>query len=79
MNRNSLLGRDGTGMPSRERSRICEVPCGNVLLPHRGLADAISSNQVFADAVAAELLRGYGRSRGTATTVSAFDHVRASN
>src|SRR6201992_3917531 len=62
-------------MPSRERSRICEVPSGNVLLPHRGLGDAISSNQVSLDAVAVELLRGYGRHKGTAAASPAFDHV----
>ncbi len=35
----------------------------------------MSSDQVSADAVAAELLRGYGRNKGTAVAGPAFDHV----
>ena len=34
-------------MPDRERFRICEVPQGRALLPHHGLADAITSDQTF--------------------------------
>jgi hypothetical protein len=36
----------GTGMPQRERFRMCEVPKGRVLLPHHGLADAITPYHV---------------------------------
>jgi hypothetical protein len=43
----------GTGMPRGERFRICEVPRRPALLPHRGLADAISPDQVFPEANAA--------------------------
>jgi hypothetical protein len=38
----------GTGMPQRERFRMCEVPRGCALLPHHGLADAITPDQVLA-------------------------------
>jgi hypothetical protein len=47
----------GIGLPKRERSRICEVPPGSVLLPHLGLADAIPSYQILSHAIAAKLLR----------------------
>jgi hypothetical protein len=36
----------GTGMPHRERFRICEVPQRRALLPHRGLVDAITPDQI---------------------------------
>src|SRR5882757_8422517 len=49
----------------RERSRTCEVPyvwenCRFFLPSHCGLADAISLQQVFADASVAKLLRSDG-------------------
>jgi hypothetical protein len=47
----------GIGLPDRERSRICEVPPGSVLLPHVGLADAIPPYQILSHAIAAKLLR----------------------
>jgi hypothetical protein len=43
--------RVGAGMPKRERSRMCEVPSNSALLPHCGLADVISLNQFFTDAM----------------------------
>ena len=55
---------DGTGMPSRERFRTCEVPKGRALLPHHGLVDAITSNQAFAIADIAEMLRNIGGTMG---------------
>ena len=64
------LGRVGTGMPNRERSRICEVPS---VLPHHGLADAITPHQVFNTAFAAKLLRSRGGAAGTANTRRTFD------
>jgi hypothetical protein len=39
-------GRVGAGMPKWERFRICEVPPKRALLPHHGLADAITLDQV---------------------------------
>jgi hypothetical protein len=51
----------GTGMPRRERFRICEVPQKTALLPYRGLADAITPNQIiFTVTNAARLLRSDG-------------------
>jgi hypothetical protein len=47
----------GIDLPDRERSRICEVPPGSVLLPHVGLADAIPPYQILSHAIAAKLLR----------------------
>jgi hypothetical protein len=47
----------GTGMPNRERFRMCEVPKGCALLPQDGLADAITPNQVFTVVNAAGFLR----------------------
>jgi hypothetical protein len=41
----------GTGMPRWERFRICEVPQSSALLPHHGLADATTPNQVSAEAM----------------------------
>jgi hypothetical protein len=51
-------------MPSRERFRTCEVPKGRALLPHHGLVDAITSNQAFAIADIAEMLRNIGGTMG---------------
>jgi hypothetical protein len=52
--------RVGIGMPQRERSRICEVPSTRALLPHCGLVDAISTDQISHNGNAAELLRSDG-------------------
>jgi hypothetical protein len=71
--RESLLAVfDGTGMPIRERSRICEVPHSNALLPHRGLADDTSSNQVFCQRGVEELQGGDDGRNGTAETFATF-------
>jgi hypothetical protein len=37
----------GTGMPKRERFRICEVPQKTLLLPHHRLAGAITPDQIL--------------------------------
>ena len=50
----------GTDMPQRERFRICEVPQKTRTSSHRGLADAISPDQISANVDAAELLRSNG-------------------
>jgi hypothetical protein len=68
MKKAPLLG--GTGMPDRERSRICEVPS---VLPHHGLADAITPHQAFNTAFAAKLLRSRGSAAGTAKACWTFD------
>src|ERR1700733_3656819 len=62
----------GTGMPQRERFRICEVPERRLLLPRHGLAHAIPSDQVFN---AAGLLRSNGGTRGTQGPPPAFDRT----
>src|SRR5450756_550250 len=41
-------------------SACAKFPTGRVLLPHRGLADAITPNQSFVAAYAARLLRSDG-------------------
>jgi hypothetical protein len=38
---------DGTGMPNRERIRMCEVPSPTRSSSHSGLADAITPVQIF--------------------------------
>jgi hypothetical protein len=50
----------GTGMPKRERFRICEVPYKTLLLPHHGLAGAITP----AVANVARLARSDGSTMG---------------
>jgi hypothetical protein len=62
----------GTGLPFRERSRICEVPSASVLLPHLGLADATSSYQILSHANAAKLLRSDGMDAGATSAHFAF-------
>jgi hypothetical protein len=42
---------------------MCEVPLDSALLPHRGLADAISPDQIFRAVIAARLLRSDGNAR----------------
>jgi hypothetical protein len=39
---------------------MCEVPLNSALLPHRGLADAISPDQIFHNGNVAKLLRSDG-------------------
>ena len=46
-------------------SASAKFPQGRALLPHHGLADAITSDQIFAAVTAAELLRGDGVTAGT--------------
>src|SRR5260370_14932068 len=45
------------------------------LLPQRGLAHAITSDQTFVVVIAAQLLRGDGSTRGTETAFSAFHRL----
>src|SRR6266566_4673493 len=67
--------RVGTGMPRRERFRICEVPHSAALLSHRGLAHAITPHQTLVTINAAQLLRGDGSGTGTERTLSASDRT----
>src|ERR1700722_2095910 len=52
--------------PSRERSRICEVPLSSTLLPSPGLVDAIAPDHLSTERHAARLLRSHGSTAGTA-------------
>jgi hypothetical protein len=69
-NEKSPAWKGGTGMPQRERFRICEVPRRSALLPHHGLTDAVTPVQVFVAVNAARLLRGDGIARGTSRFLS---------
>jgi hypothetical protein len=62
-------------MPQMERFRMCEVPRGCALLPHHGLADAITPDQVLAVVNAARLLRSDGSAVETAEKYLSFDRT----
>jgi hypothetical protein len=64
----------GTGMPNRERFRMCEVPRGCALLPQDGLADAITPDQVSAVLNAAAFSRNDGSTVGTVGRRRSFNH-----
>src|SRR3977135_2519063 len=66
---------DGTGVAEGTFPHLRSSP-RRVLLPHCGLADAISPDQIFANADAAGLLRSDGNSAGTAEKHPSFDRTR---
>jgi hypothetical protein len=66
---------DSTGMPRWERFRMCEVPQVRALLPHRGLAHAITPHQTLVIVIAAQLLRGDGSTKGTAKAFPVVDRT----
>jgi len=74
----------GTGMPQRERFRMCEVPQRTgyffhpPLPPHHGLSMPIALDQVFAALDAARFLRSTGAAMGTARKYPSFIKRNAS-
>jgi hypothetical protein len=56
-----------------ERSRICKVPQARALLPHRGLADAISPDQIFANTNVARIVAQRWRHDGKFKTALAIE------
>jgi ATP-binding cassette subfamily B protein len=71
MNKNPLSGLSAASMGNVLAS--AKFPTRPALLPHHGLADAITPGQVFAVVNAARLLRGDGSAMGTAEKHPACD------